>query len=62
MFTYGQVIHFWGIWPPSKFFEASQEDRAFAIVYYESKTGMEAWDAHVQNAKHQSDMIRGSDE
>lgn len=64
LFTYADVIHYWNVWPPSKFFSASQEDQAFAIVYYESKTGMEAWDAHVQNVKHQSEMsnMRGSEE
>jgi hypothetical protein len=56
MFTYAEVIHFWRVWPPSKFFQASQQDQAFAIAYFESKTGMDAWNAHVQNVKNQSNL------
>lgn len=49
LFTYARVIRYWGIWPPSKFFKASQEDQAFAIVTYETEMGMQAWDQHVAN-------------
>lgn len=47
-FTYARVIHYYGIWPPSKFWEASEEDRAWAIAHYETEMGIEAWTAHVQ--------------
>jgi hypothetical protein len=54
-FTYARVIHYYGIWPPSKFWEASDEDRAWAIGHYEAEMGIQAWDNHVQNVKHESD-------
>ena len=64
LLTYGDVIHYWRIWPPSKFFLSDKDDKAFAVAYYESKKGMEAWEAHVQNVKNQSDTagIGSSDE
>lgn len=55
LFSYGEVIHFWGIWPPSLFWKASQDDRAFAVAFYEAKMGMQAWEAHVANLKHQAE-------
>lgn len=55
-FSIARVIHYYGIWPPSKFWEASVEDQAWAIGHYEAEMGIQAWDAHVANVKHESDM------
>lgn len=55
-FTYARVIHYYGIWPPSKFWEASQEDQAWAIAHYEAEMGIQAWDAHVANQKHEQQL------
>lgn len=56
LFTYARVIHFWRVWPPSDFFRASQEDRAFAVAFYESEMGIQAWDSYVASLKHKADM------
>lgn len=36
-------MRFWGIWPPSKFYEASQDDIAFAIADYEEEMRLQAF-------------------
>jgi len=51
LFTLARVIRYWGIWPPSRFFKASQEDQAFAIVAYETEMGMQAWDNYITEQK-----------
>ena len=55
-FTYAKVIHYYGIWPPSKFWEASEEDRAWAIAHYETEMDMQAWDSHVAKIKQEAEM------
>lgn len=54
--NYARVIHYYGIWPPSKFWEASDEDRAWAVAHYETEMGIQAWDSHVARIKHESEM------
>lgn len=36
-------MRFWGVWPPSKFYEASQEDIAFAIADYEEEMRLQGY-------------------
>lgn len=55
-FTYARVIHYYGIWPPSKFWEASEEDRAWAVSHYETEMDIQAWDSHVAKMKQEADM------
>lgn len=54
-FTYARVIHYYGIWPPSKFWEASEEDRVWAVAHYETEMDIQAWDSHVQKLKQEAD-------
>lgn len=42
-----QVAHFWGLWPPSKFYEASREDQALAIQFYVSEQGKAAYQSKI---------------
>lgn len=61
-FTYAKVIRWWGVWPPSKFFEASPEDQAFAFAAYEAEMTIQAWENHIANEKHRQDTANlGSD-
>lgn len=44
-----RAAHYWGIWPPSKFWEASVEDRALALVTYEYSMKIDSLDAKFQS-------------
>lgn len=46
-------MRWWGVWPPSKFFEASEEDQVFAFAAYEADMMIQAWDSHVANKENE---------
>lgn len=53
-------MRFWGVWPPSKFYEASQEDRAFAIVAYQEEMKMLAYQQKVDKLKQEVDSLKAN--
>lgn len=46
-----EAIHFWGIWPPSRFYDASQEDQALTLQFYLSKQEITAYQSKVDEVE-----------
>jgi hypothetical protein len=51
-----RAARFWNVWPPSKFYEASLEDQAIAIAFYETEMAVTAY----QSKLDQREMNKGS--
>lgn len=46
-----EAIHFWGIWPPSRFYEASIADQALALQFYMTKQEIAAYQSKVDEVE-----------
>lgn len=48
-----KAAHYWGIWPPSAFYQASKEDQAIAVEVYLSEQGIAAYQSHIDSIENQ---------
>jgi hypothetical protein len=42
-----RAAHYWRVWPPSKFYDASLEDQALAIEFYETEMKIQAYQSKI---------------
>lgn len=55
-------MRFWGVWPPSKFYEASQDDIAFAIAAYEEEMHLQAYEQKLNEIEREQSTLNRNKE
>lgn len=56
-FDVQRAMRFWGVWPPSKWYEASIEDRSYALVSYQEEMKILAYQAKLDRIKQEADAL-----
>ena len=54
-----RAAHYWRVWPPSKFFEASPEDQALAVGFYEAEMRIAAYENKLQDQEARKNSGKG---